>query len=136
MLTAGFWGIALLMMANGSDSKWNPAWRMVSSLRNGFTWAGVVVVGFIALVVIGTGLGAVYEEHQKEKLRKQEAAIEAQKRELQRLEYLEKERLESLKIAEARQEKQKEEEERLLRKKLEKQRRSAADANKAALNDF
>ena len=49
ILTVGFTGISMGMIANGTASPWNPAWPFVTTVRN-------IFLGFGFIVAVGCGL--------------------------------------------------------------------------------
>lgn len=144
ILTVGFTGISIAMMANGSDYPGNPAWPIVTTARNIFVVPLLVVAALAGLAAL---LAAIIELRAKDKNKpEEERAMEPiyTVREADRKAEEAKARLErdeeERRIAQAREQEQmeaKRQRDELKRQAEEKrEKRSAEEATRSGLDDF
>lgn len=145
--TAAMWMVSECMIDSGANYPRNPAWVLVSGLRDAFTFpievvavvAGVAVVvgGIIWLVmgIIDSVNDAKETARRREEAERQARYMESSREARANHEAREQERRRNQALLE---EKRKEEErlQEIQRKLIEKQKRSPEDAAKSALDDF
>lgn len=135
-MTVSLWLISWAMKDNGAASPRNPAWVLISNLRNFLTGIALAVIALMAIAWIATML---LEHRFERKERHRQALLDEEERKQQARRRKEFERSERKKLQEEEQSRILEEQARAeirQRKITEKQERSAEDATQIALSDF
>ncbi|MBL7688201.1 MAG: hypothetical protein JNJ49_09205 [Bdellovibrionaceae bacterium] len=80
-ITAALWLMSFAMIDNGAAWPRNPAWQLIVGLRSLFTWAGIVTVGFFAVLSVLTLIGESQQRRHEEAERLRHGEIDRRRSE-------------------------------------------------------
>jgi hypothetical protein len=135
-MTVTLWFMSWAMQANGAAYVRNPAWQLISGLRNIFTWGAVIGVGgwiSISILAYVQCVLAEKDNEVREARKRRQDALEAEEA---RLRLREQERIEARRQAQENREREREHRERLQEEQVKRRQRSTEDAAKSALDEF
>lgn len=135
-LTVAFWFFAGMMISNGAAYPRNPAWQLISFLRNLFT--GGLILGLILYVGfhISEQLAVAEKVRQRIEQKKREDAEYEKQRLIWRAESERREREEEFKRQKEKEERERREEEWRQSQEFKKRNRSAEEAAQDAFDSF